>query len=231
MKTIRFLLLLPLLLAGPALRAQQEDVVYRVELGAAAGIHFGLNDVNTRWYGNSQLGGGAVARFLLNPRMSVKTALSYGKISGKAENVDNFYPADPGTVGPEQLKFSASSDVFDLSALYELHFLPYGYNEGYQGYKRITPYLQMGIGFTYATGGKAFTANLPIGVGVKYKLAPRLNLGLEWRMHFSLSDKLDGLEAPLGIKSTAFKNKDHYSFTLLSITYDIAPRCPNCNKD
>ena len=194
-------------------------------------LNWELNDVNTRWYGNSQLGGGAVARFLLNPRMSVKTALSYGKISGKAENVDNFYPADPGTAGPEQLKFSASSDVFDLSALYELHFLPYGYNEGYQGYKRITPYLQMGIGFTYATGGKAFTANLPIGVGVKYKLAPRLNLGLEWRMHFSLSDKLDGLEAPLGIKSTAFKNKDHYSFTLLSITYDIAPRCPNCNKD
>ena len=34
MKTIRFLLLLPLLLAGPALWAQQEDVVYRVELGA-----------------------------------------------------------------------------------------------------------------------------------------------------------------------------------------------------
>ena len=231
MKIFRFIsLFIGLALAAP-LAAQDDDVEYRVELGAAAGMNFSLTDVNSKWYGNPQIAGGAIARFLLNPRMTVKTALTYGKLSGSTNDIKNFYPVQPGQPGTETLKFKADSDVYDLSAIYELHFLPYGYVQGYQGYKRIVPYIQAGFGLSYGSAGKAFTANIPLGFGVKYKIAPRLNLGLEWRMHLSLSDKLDNLEAPLGIKSSGFKNKDHYSFTLLSITYDLAPRCPNCNKD
>ena len=37
-----------------------------------------------------------------------------------------------------------------------------------------------------------FTGNVPMGLGVKYKAAERLNVGLEWAVHFSLSDELDG---------------------------------------
>ena len=97
-----------------------------------------------------------------------------------------------------------SDGIYDLSALYELHFLPYGYVRDYKGYSRIVPYLQMGLGLTYKDrAGKAFSANIPLGFGVKYKVAPRLNLGLDWLMHLSLSDKLDGLDAPLGIKSSS----------------------------
>ncbi len=73
--------------------------------------------------------------------------------------------------------------------------------------------------------------NVPIGAGLKYKIAPRLNLGLDWLFHLTLSDKLEGLEAPLGIKSSGFRNKDHYGMTLLTLTYDISPRCPTCNRD
>ena len=231
MKILRlFFFLLALTFAGQ-LAAQDDDVEYRIELGAAAGIDFSLTDVNSKWYGNAQIAGGAVARFILNPRMTIKTALTYGKLSGSSDKIKNFYPINPELPGTEQLKFKADGDVYDLSALYELHFLPYGYTQGYQGFKRIVPYIQAGFGLSYGSAGKAFTANIPLGFGVKYKIAPRLNLGLEWRMHLSLSDKLENLEAPLGIKSSGFKNKDHYSFTLLSITYDLAPRCPNCNKD
>ena len=231
MRFIRMVSLLILSTLTTSLAAQNDDVEYRVELGAAAGIDFSLTDVNSKWFGNPQIAGGVVARFLLNPRMTVKTALTYGKFGGSTDNIRNFYPAHPGEPGTETLKFKADGDVYDLSAIYELHFLPYGYTQGYQGFKRIVPYIQAGFGLSYGSAGKAFTANIPLGFGVKYKIAPRLNLGLEWRMHLSLSDKLENLEAPLGIKSSGFKNKDHYSFTLLSITYDLAPRCPNCNKD
>ena len=46
-----------------------------------------------------------------------------------------------------------------------------------------------------------------------------------------LSDKLDGLSAPLGIQSSGFRNKDHYGMALFTITYDISAVCPACNKD
>ena len=231
MKTLRLLSLLFFATLTTQLLAQEDDVEYRMELGGAAGVNFSLTDVNSKWYGNTQIAGGALARFIINPRMAVKTSFTYGKLSGSASDVKNFYPSKPGELGTETLDFKADGDIYDLSAIYELHFLPYGYVEGYQGFKRIVPYIQAGLGLSYGSAGKAFTANIPLGFGVKYKIAPRLNLGFEWRMHLSLSDKLENLEAPLGIKSTGFKNKDHYSLTLLSITYDLAPRCPNCNKD
>lgn len=50
-------------------------------------------------------------------------------------------------------------------------------------------------------------------------------------MHFTFSDKLDNLEAPHGIKSSGMRNKDHFSVTMLTLTYDLAPKCPTCNKD
>ena len=219
------------LLAAPLLSAQDDDTEYRMELGAGVGLAFGLNDCNSAWYGSSNIGGALVGRFVLNPRMAIKVNLGYGRLGGTTEGRSDFYPANPNASGPAKLNYQLSGDLYDLSALYELHFLPYGYTRGYQGYRRLTPYLQMGFGFSYGTAGKAFTCNIPLGVGVKFKASRRLNLGLEWRMHLTPSDKLDGLEQPLGIKSMGFRNKDHYSFTLFTLTYDLAPRCPTCNRD
>lgn len=231
-KTLSGMLAALMLLAAPAsyLRAQEKDV-YRMEIGGGAGICFGLTDVNSRLYGKSSLAGTAMLRFLLNPRMTVKTTLSCGRLKGSAASVEDFYPAQPGLAGTERLKFDADAGIYDLCALYELHFLPYGYEQGYQGFRRLVPYLQLGIGITYSDAGKAVAPNFPVGLGLKYKVAARLNVGLDWRMHFTPSDKLEGLPAPLGIKSAGFRNKDHYATTLLTLTYDISPRCPTCNKD
>lgn len=209
----------------------QDETEYRMEMGAAAGLNFSLNDANSKFYGDAGAAGGLLLRFLLNPRMAVKASATYAKLSGSTAGMNNFYPAQPDVAGNQRLDFKVDGAIYDISAIYELHFLPYGFVSGYQGFHRLVPYIQMGLGFTYSDAGKAATVNIPVGVGVKYKIGPRLNLGLEWRMHFTPSDKLEGLEAPLGIKSSAFRNKDHYSFTLLTLTYEISPRCPNCNKD
>ena len=82
-----------------------------------------------------------------------------------------------------------------------------------------------------------FTVNFPIGVGVKYKVANRLNVGCEMSFRFSMSDKLDvtskdapTLDDPLGIKSDGMKNKDSYSFFSFFLTYDIMPKYRKCNN-
>lgn len=226
------LLAILLALAGlsATLRAQDE-AFYRLELGGGIGLNYGMNDVNTRFYGNSGVAAGLLARFPLNARMAVKVGLNYGKMSGSAADVDDFYPADPGQAGTEQLQYRLKGNLFDLSGLYELHFLPYGWFKGYKGYRRVVPYIEAGFGLSYGTAGKAVTANFPVGVGLKWKIGERLNLGLDWTFHFTTSDKLDGLQAPHGIKSSLFRNKDHYNLTMLTLTYDLSPRCPTCNKD
>lgn len=209
----------------------QDDVEYRMEIGGALGVNSALTDMNSKLFGSMGVAGGGVLRFLLNPRMAIKTTLTYSKVSGDVTGVDNFYPADASTSGTEKLAYSASGGLYDLSAVYEINFLPYGYTQGYQGFHRLVPYLQLGLGVIYSDIGKSVAFSIPLGFGVKYKVGPRLNLGLEWSMHFTTSDKLDGLEAPLGITSAGFKNKDHLGLTLLTLTYDISPKCPNCNKD
>lgn len=230
-KTVRLLLPTLLLWAVTLPASAQDDEIYRMEVGVGAGAGFMLDDTNAAFYGATSFTGGALLRFVLNPRMAVKTSLTYTKVGGSTEGIDRFYPSDPTASGETRLNYRFDGAVYDLSALYELHFLPYGLGAGYLNYKRFTPYLQMGFGLTYGTSGKAVTANFPLGFGFKYKLSRRLNLGLDWTMHFSLSDKLDGLEAPLGIKSSMFRNKDHYSQTMLTLTYDISPKCPDCNRD
>ena len=219
------LLLLPLFALTAS--GQNDETLYRLELGGGIGFGTGHTDLKGKWAADMA----AIARFPLNPRMAVKTQLAYLTLKGSTEGQKNFYPAQPDATGTDRLAYSVSDAVIDASALYELHFLPYGYLRDYKGHCRLVPYLQMGFGLTYGKAGKAFTANIPLGVGVKYKVAERLNLGLDWLVHFTLSDKLDGLEAPLGISSSGFRNKDHYSALSLTLTYDLNPRCPTCNRD
>ena len=86
------------------------------------------------------------------------------------------------------------------------------------------------VGVAYGDIDKSIGFTIPMGVGVKYKVARRWNLGLDWRMNFTTNDGFDGLEAPMGVPSSGFKNKDHYSTLLFSVTYDLSPKCPTCNK-
>lgn len=210
--------------------AQDPNLVYTKEIGGGLGLNFMLSDLNDKWYGGAKFSGEALLRFVISPRMAVKTTLGYNAIGGNTDRVKDFYPVQPKHVSSDRLKYSMSGGIIDLNAMYELHFLPYGWWRNYLEHKRITPYVQLGLGLLYSTAGKAFTLGVPVGLGLKYKIAPRLNLGLDWAMHFCLSDKLDGLSGPAGIESSGFHGKDFYSRTMLTLTYDIAPKCPTCNK-
>ena len=78
---------------------------------------------------------------------------------------------------------------------------------------------------------KELTMNIPVGFGVKYKFRPRWNVGLDWSMRFSMSDKLDGIEDPYKVKSGFLKNKDSYSWTMVYISYDLCPKYRKCTND
>ncbi len=165
-----------------------------------------------------------------NPRMALKMNLAYGNYRGTTEGY--YLPAEPGSTA-QATDISFNGNVVDLGAQFELNFWGYGIGPSYKKLSRITPYAILGFGVTVGGAGETgFGVNFPVGVGVKYKVKPRLNLIWEWTHRFSTIDKLDGvrLSDPYYIESSGLKNKDTYSFFMFTLTYDISPKYRLCNN-
>lgn len=231
MKFIRRLIVLLLFLQGWQIPIIAQNDEYTMEVGGSLGGSFYMGDANySKPYKDIGFAGGLMARYILNPHMALKGNLTAGNIAGDTRDFENVYP------GRENASFSRT--IFDLGVQYEYNFLGYSSEEDFRGTRRFTPYILGGIGLTYAPkpAENIFTVNFPVGLGVKYKIAPRINIGVELTMRFTLSDKLDVtnrnglvLDDPYQIKGKGFKNKDCYSFTVFFITYDILSRCKGCN--
>jgi hypothetical protein len=227
------------MLSGIATTAHaQSDPEYMMEIGGGAGLTGYLGDFNGNLTKELQPQVSAVLRTLFNPYAGLKFSASWGKLTGSTKDVETFYPKlDDGTWIPEgdgRLHYEFSHTLVDAGCVFEYNFWPYGTGRDYRGAKRFTPFIFAGVGATYVSGGpkNVFTANVPMGVGVKYKLANRLNLGVEWGIHFSLSDELDGVKDPYNVKSSgAFKNTDCYSALLVTLTYSFKERCVTCWKE
>ncbi len=217
-----------LMLCATLTASAQQDDEYLMEIGGGVGMVSYQGDFNGKITSGMQPAGAIVWRRLLNPYMGFRVTGMMGKLKGDATRVETYYPDETTRA------YSFDRSLTDVSVTYEYNFWPYGTGRDYRGAKRLTPFVFGGIGATYVSGGeeKVFTANVPIGLGIKYKLKERLNVGLEWSMHFSLSDELDGMADPYGIKSSgAFKNTDCYSGLMLTLTYSFKSKCRTCNND
>ena len=206
----------------------QTDPQYRMEIGAAAGLGNYLGDYNGSIIKGMQPSGSIIARRILNPYMAIRANATYLNVKGNEKSVETYYPSK--TEEP----YSFSNMLIDVGFTFEYNFWPYGTGKDYRGAKRLTPFIFGGVGGTYANpeSKNVFTANLPIGLGVKYKLNTRLNISLDWSIHFSLSDELDGSKDPYTIESKGlFKNTDSYSILQLSITYSFMEKCRTCHND
>lgn len=206
----------------------QEDDMYKMEIGAGLGLVSYEGDFNGSITKNAQPAASIMLRRVFNPYMDLRLDVMYGKLKGSSKGVETYYP------DYQQTQYDFSNTLVDFSLTYEYNFWPYGTGRDYRGAQRLTPFVFLGIGGTYVKTEEkgVFTGNFPLGVGVKYKLGRRVNLGLEWAMHFSLSDELDGVKDPYRIKSSGlFKNTDCYSALQLTLTYSFMQKCRTCNSD
>ena len=223
---MRKALLLILLLAAACVQAQTEPE-YRLEVGGGLGAVTYLGDFNSGIFNEMQPMGSLLAKYRLDPRRAMAVNISYGQLKGSSKNAKTYYP--------ERQDYQFKTSLVDVGLRYEYNFWPYGTGLEYRGAKRLTPYIYIGLGATVAKPDSIKTVvgvNMPLGGGVKYKIADRLNLGVEWTMHFCSSDKLDGVEDPYGIKSSGvFKNTDCYSHLRVSLTYDLWAKCKTCHND
>ena len=87
----------------------------------------------------------------------------------------------------------------------------------------------LGAELSFANGGTSFGMVLPLGAGVKYRVKERLNLGFEFTMRKSFSDKVDGITDLYGYNHGIAKNTDWYSVAMFTVTYEFSKRCVKCH--
>jgi hypothetical protein len=213
----------------PDLWAQE----YKYEIGGMAGGASYMGDVNKNSpFREINPAFGGVFRYNANLRWAVKADLMWGRVSGTTAGQENVFP--------QNAQASFSRNIFELGGQMEFNFFPYSDKFAYANAKRFTPYVLAGLGVTVApgSGGHTFAGlNLPAGVGIKYKIKNRINLGCEVSVRKLFGDALDVtddsntlLDNPYRISGSIWKNKDWYAFLLFSVTWDFGLRCAPCNN-
>ena len=231
MKSLLLSLLMTLsALAFPARAfAQTQESVeeYKFDIGAGIGMSGYLGDANeSNMFAHPGVAFNATFRYLINSRWAIRGMLTGVSLSGSTADMDN--------VLPEGKVYDFKSSVYDLGARAEFNFFNYGIGETYKRLTRISPYLSLGLGVAMASSGgdTSVAMSLPMGFGVKYKLRPRLNLGLEFSMTKVFGDKVDSSELTdlYQIKSSFLKNTDWYSSLMFTVTYEFGKRCVTCHR-
>ena len=207
------------MILGPVIARAQED--YRFDIGGGIGMTGYLGDANTaNLWQNPGWNAEILFRYILNPRFNFKTNFYVGGLRGNSAQMKDVFPTH------ENYKFS--STFYELGETVEFHFFNYGMGETYRQLKRWTPYIVAGLSVMAYNPGDKFGVSMaiPLGIGFKYKPALRWNLGLEFLMKKTFTDKLDGpaLDDPQGIKSAFMKNTDWYSTLTFTVSYEFSKR-------
>ncbi len=210
--------LLAILFSGIRVNAQ-----YRYEVGALVGGTFYMGDANpSRLFGDVSGLYGALARYNINYRTALKANVFKGTLAG---SVDANSPDFPGVIN--DLTFATS--FWEIGLNMEYNFFPYT-RENEPKASPISPYIYAGAGVTLAN---SVAFNIPFGVGVKYLLTPRINVGAELGMRKLFTDNVEDigeLDDPDNVKGSVFINNDYYSTFGFFVTIGISKREWKCKN-
>lgn len=222
------LLIAALLTAAPGAGAQStaQSAPYKFDFGLQLGMSGYLGDANgSNPFKHPGFDGELSFRYLPDTRWALRGVFSTFGLSGSTAEVTN--------VLPEGITRDFTSQVFDLGARVEFNFFSYGIGETYKRLRRWTPYLTLGLGVAMSSSGgtTSVAPTLPMGIGFKFKLKERLNLGVEFTMTKAFSDKFDGpdLNDLNTIKTAFYKSTDWYSRLTVGISYEFGKRCETCH--
>ena len=193
-----------------AINAKAQDRFYG-EIGVTGGCGFVLGHTNNFLFQYSQPLGGMYAKYKANGRWEARLQVDGGTL-GYAENKKTGY--------------------LGLQALGEFNFFNYGVKKWEDGYSWFSPSLVAGLGIiAYDISGKPkFTATLPMGLGLKFKLNNRVNVGAYWMVSKVFSDKLDGASNPNGEYGKFWNNQDWYSTAQIYLSFNFYKICAPCHN-
>lgn len=203
--------------------AQEEDYLY--ELGAGGGMSVAYGDINkSKPLYNPAWAADLVFRYNHSLRWAFVADISSYGLKGDSQDFENHYPNGQ--------TISFDNRFWHLGLRPEFNFWNYGWSNDFREKKRLVPFLTMGlgVGFTSDGGESAWSMSIPMGAGIKLKLARRLNLQLTCLFTKNFSDEADGVKDPMGIESGALKNTDWVGSLMLGVTFEFGTRCIKCNN-
>ena len=198
--------------------ANAQSAPYKFDLGLQLGMSGYIGDANSsNIFKHPGFDGELSFRYIGDARWAVRGVFSTFGLSGNTEGTS----------------YSFTSQIYDLSARGEFNFFAYGIGESYKRLRRWTPYITVGVGVALASsGGNTYVApTIPMGLGIKFKLSERWNLGAEFTMTKAFNDHFDGKDlADLNqIKTAFYKNTDWYSRLTVGVSYEFGKRCETCH--
>lgn len=219
----RYIALILFLLPLVTLRAQEKEYMY--EVGTGVGTSWGYGDINrsSALY-NPALAVSLILKYNVNLRWAIATDFSTSGLKGDTRDFDNAFP------NGEQYSYNAH--LWQCCLRPEFTFWNYGWGNDYREKHRIAPFLTAGMGFGFTSGHQdnAFVFSIPLGAGIKWKMAPRWNAQLTAIFSKTFGDGIDGLDDPYKVGTTPPINTDWAGSLILGITFDFKERCIECHN-
>ncbi len=187
-------------------------------------------DVNmTRPYYSPQPAASIIFRKNFNPHYSLRFNGTYGLLRADDADFSNRYQQNRNY-------YFDKTQIIELSSMLEFNFFEVTNNKKE---KNFSPYVVFGLGVMYIENSKWYEAfNIPMGLGLKYKLLPRLELRGEWVFRKTFTDNLDQLayqanDGYLQYQQISFKEtNDWFSILGVSLLFNISQDqipCPTYN--
>ena len=185
--------------------------VYFCEFGLSGGCGFVLGDVNGMLFNYVQPVGGAYFRYKFNGHWEIR-------VQGEG-----------GYLGVQDVDLDSRRNLFGgLQVVGEFNFFNYGVQRWAEYRTWVTPSLALGLGFIGFNGG--FAATVPMGIGIKFKLSDRVNMGAYWMVTKAFTDKLDYVDDPIGLNKGFWNNRDWYSTAQIYISINFLKFCAPCRN-
>jgi hypothetical protein len=190
--------------------ARAQDTFYG-EVGLTGGCGFVLGDTNDFLFKYTQPVGGAYLKYKFDGRWEARLQVDGGLL---------------GYASGQSMSYAG------LQALGEFNFFNFGVKKWEAHYSWVSPCLVAGLGaVVYDFGGKPkLTATIPLGLGVKFKLGNRTNLGMYWMVMRAFSDKMDNMPNPNGEYGKFWNNQDWYSTAQVFLSFNFYKICAPCRN-
>ncbi len=205
------------------------------EIGLAVGGGNYVGDIGREYYFYpNKIGGGIVFKRTINQWFSLRFNLNYLQLQA----IDT----EAESLGRQLRGFESNADILHFSAGIEYNFMARNPFLRLQSIHRFTPYFYTGAGLANYTGAFHYGKqddkilkyngahlNIPMVLGIKYKISQHFIIAIESGAYYYLTDNLDGTNAYFGDEnkvitdktsfSTNVNSNDWYTFSSVSFIY------------
>ena len=198
------------------------------EIGFFAGGSNYVGDIgSTNYIRPNEFAGGLVYKYNLNPRIALRGTYTYIPVSGNDKDADNSFRQNRG--------INFSNTIHEFAAGVEFNFFDYNIND----YRTtFTPYILAEVAaFNYKSPEPTSSSNtillknkfsytIPVGIGLKGRLADNLAIAFETGVRFTFVDDIDFTTDKINSLDFGGNGNDWYVFSGVSIVYTFGrPPC------